>query len=570
MPRFRILAVLWLAATAPSLCATGPACAEAKSRTTSDVTSIKRFMEEGQAFFVIGQYERAAEVFDKGYAKHPYSAFLFNAGVALEKSNKLAEAVEHFKQYLKVDPTAPDAKEVAKRIDKVEQAIADQKSKATKPSSKPNADADSATKSLVIIDTEPPGANLHILRRMRGESNFLPGGENPEWQEVLMTHATANASLDVGQYHVQVEGLEGYRDGATSFEVLPGHVMQVKVSLSEKDFMGHLRVTSNVGTAAVYLDDPNKSKPAWGRTPHSELVSAGEHSVLVLATGYEPATKRFTLSKGEHQELQVDLQRLSFGTLRMTSNVSRAKVFLDGSEVSSYTKSTRSWELQNLKAGTHRLRVLAEGRKPLEAEVQIPRGQVLPAYAHLVVFPPRAAAYAQAIIGGVLLGGGIYFGLESNRLYGEMKEDRASGTLASNDPRELRGKLYSVGADLAFVGSAVLSGLSIYNFTRDPLPPSRLVARPPLEFDTPPSATTTAPTAPPKRANRSESRGTPRATATKEPKRSESEAPPRANTATKATNEAALDTPPKTDTALTAPAKKATGAAESQSTQGKP
>ncbi|HEY5961924.1 MAG TPA: hypothetical protein VIV60_35440, partial [Polyangiaceae bacterium] len=144
-------------------------------------------------------------------------------------------------------------------------------------------------------------------------------------------------------------------------------------------------------------------------------------------------------------------------------------------------------ELRKVQAGRHRLRITAEGRKPVERDVEIPRGQVLPVRANLVVVPPRGAAYTQAIIGGVLLGAGIYVGLESNRLHDELKTEHQRGSLASDDSRALRGKVYSISADVAFLGATALSGLSVYNFLRDPLPPSRLVLRPVVEFDAVPA-----------------------------------------------------------------------------------
>lgn len=479
-----LLLGLWLLSASIGL---GSAmAAPADKRTVTNVDSIRRFMEKGQALFIAGQYQRAAEVFEAGYELHPYSAFLFNAGVALEKTGRLTEAIEHFKKYLEVDPKAPDAADVTKRIAKVEQALKEQSlSGPAKTTGKPAGDVDVATKSLVIVETEPPGAPLRILRRTRGDTAFDTVGDNPDWAEVLATESPANVSLDVGQYHVRVDKFQDYNPGDTSFEVLSGHVLQVKVSLAQGQFMGHLRVTSNVASARIFIDDPSEKGQPWGKSPFGDFLSIGEHAVLVTATGYEPVTRAIVLDRSQQQELHVDLQRLSVGGLRVSSNVAGAAVTLDGMPVGRCDRLEVPLELQKLNSGKHRLRVTADGRKPLEAEIDIPRGQYLPVHARLVVVPPRGAAYTQAIIGGVLLGGGIYFGLESNRLYDELKSDRAHGTLASDDPRELRGKLYSIGADVAFLGAAALSGLSAYNFLHDPLPPSRLVTYKPVEFDTP-------------------------------------------------------------------------------------
>ena len=83
----------------------------------------------------------------------------------------------------------------------------------------------------------------------------------------------------------------------------------------------------------------------------------------------------------------------------------------------------------------------------------------------------------------MLLGGSIYLGLESNRLYDELGADRAAGILVSGDSRASRGKWFAIGADLTFIGSAALGGLATYNFVRDPLPPSRLELGKLGEFD---------------------------------------------------------------------------------------
>ena len=117
---FSILVSL-LTLTIPTTASAAP-----KAREITSVDSIRRFMEKGQALFVAGQYSKSAEVFEAGYELHPYSAFLFNAGVAYEKADRLADALSRFKKYAEVDPNAPDHAEVQKRIVRIEQAITEQ------------------------------------------------------------------------------------------------------------------------------------------------------------------------------------------------------------------------------------------------------------------------------------------------------------------------------------------------------------------------------------------------------------------------------------------------------------
>ncbi|MGC4067795.1 MAG: PEGA domain-containing protein [Polyangiaceae bacterium] len=379
--------------------------ADGKKSTVTNVDSIRRFMEKGQALFLGGQHLRAAEVFDAGFDLHPYSAFLFNAGVALEKAGKLDEAVEHFKKYLEVDPKAPDKAEVEKRIERVLQAIEEQK-RAPK-AAPPTPAVEEATKSLVIIETEPSLAPLRVFRRMIGNATFNPEGSNPEWVRVVDGISPMNASLDVGSYHVVVDEFDDNNRGDADFEVLAGHVLQVQVNLSQGQFMAHLRISSNVERARVYLDDPKLAKAPWGKTPFGDFLPAGDHVLVVAATGYETVTRKLSLARAEQQELRIELKRKSVGSLRISSNVDDTAVAVDGKLVGRIADGKPPLEITDLAAGKHSLRLTARGRKPLEAEVEVPKGQALPVAAHLVVVPPRGAAWTQAILSGVVLGGGI-------------------------------------------------------------------------------------------------------------------------------------------------------------------
>jgi hypothetical protein len=466
------------------------AWAEPPKQAVTNIDSIRHFMEKGQSLFISGQHLRAAEVFDAGYELHPYSAFLFNAGVALEKAGKLAEAIEHFQKYIEVDPKAPDSAEVKKRIARVEATLEDQKKQqaAKKPEPAPSQEPQTeemATKSLVILETEPKGATLRIFRRTQGDAPLNLDKPQAEWEQVLEGTSPMNASLDVGAYHVIVDPFQDNNRGDTAFEVQSGHVLQVKVNLSQGQFMAHLRVRSNVPKARVYLDDPELKREPWGRTPFGDFLPAGDHVLVVAATGYETVRKKISLARSDQGELEIPLQRLPQGRLRVTSNVDESEIFIDGKWVGKVQLNKPPMEVKELPAGAHHLRISAKGRKPVESSILIPKGQAIPVYAHLVVLPPRGAAWTQAIISGVLLGGGIYMGLESNRHYDELSRERRHGTLSNDDPRALRGKIYAIGADVSFVGSAILGGLATYNFIRDPLPPSRLITGQPVEFDAP-------------------------------------------------------------------------------------
>ena len=375
--------------------------AAAKSQDVTSVDSIRRFMEKGQALFVAGQYAKAAEVFETGYELHPYSAFLFNAGVAFEKSERLDEALARFKKYLDVDKSAPDRADVERRIERIERELADRtaaEKAGKKPEVAPRTDTtEEATKSLVIVETEPPGATVHFYQQVAKDAKFEDAKDNPGFKPILSDKAPANVSLDVGHYHIVVDAVADFNPSEADLDVLPGHLHQLKLNLSQGAFMAYLRLAVTPRRAQVYLDDPQRQKAPWSQGTHGELVRTGAHQLLVVAPGFTQLTRELTLLPGQKEELSVALERVSYGEIRIDSNAHQIQVAVDGRPVGSWTNGQHPLSVRDLPAGSHRLSVTSEGRKPLVDTVDVPRGQVRMVRAIMVVTPPRGAAWTQAV-----------------------------------------------------------------------------------------------------------------------------------------------------------------------------
>jgi tetratricopeptide (TPR) repeat protein len=466
----------------------------------SKIEAIRTRMEQGQALFAAGSLREAAKVFDDGYQAYPYSAFLFNAGVCYQKLAERDRALDRFRQYLRVDPAAPDAARVRERIVRLEAELGKSTSLDAALEAGEEAGAeptDAATpeagpveeignmKSLVLIETNPDGAPL-VLYSRAGESTgpFVIGGDNPGYTRLLETHAPANLTLDVGRYHVVVEKFRGYNESQADIDVVAGKVLVFKANLSQGQFMAFLRVSANVRGAYAYLDDPEKQKPEWGVVPHGELVAAGTHRVLVEAPGFEPVTRDVVLAPGDQKELELTLARVGYGYLRVDANAPEIVIQLDGIPAGSWRSGEPPLELK-LPSGPKELVVKASGRKTLRVTVNVPKGQVLPVHALLIATYPRGVAWTQAIIGGVLVGAAIWTGVESNRVYHQLESDRHRGVLVADDDRVLKGRLLAIGADAGFVLGGVLGALATYNFVKDPLPESSVRNQRPREFPDP-------------------------------------------------------------------------------------
>jgi hypothetical protein len=487
----------------------GTATAQTRDSASRKMEAIRQLMEKGQGQYLAGNYAGAAEVFEGGYKQYPYSAFLFNAGVCYQKLGDPERALGKFRDYVKADPTAPDVDKVNQRIQALEAArgVSVPITPGTEPgapdadagvppgpapSGPPVADDESAMRSLVVVETDPPDAPLRFYSRT--EPNAVPfqlGTQNPGWKEIANARSPANLSLAVGKYHVVVEKFRDFNESHADIDVSPGHVYQFKANLSQGEFMAFLRVSANVKGAYVWLDDRKKERPFWGTTPHGELVAAGRHEVLVEAPGFEPLLAPVMVNHGEQKEMEVAMVRVGFGIIRVDSNAPEVKVRIDEQPKGVWRSGTEPLDVQS-PSGQHKLTVIADGRKTFEGMIEVPRGQVLPVHVKMIPKYPRGAAWTQAVIGAAFIGAAAYFGNESNKIHDQLEADRAEGRLEETDSRANKGRWYAVGANGGFVVGGVLGALATYNFIKDPLPESSLRVEKPIEFQDPRKAQPTA------------------------------------------------------------------------------
>lgn len=468
---------------ASALCAPAEALAQPGSET---LESIRRQMEEGQGLFLAGKYQEAAATFEAGYAKYPYSAFLFNAGVCHQKSNQPQAALRAFQEYLRKDPDAPDAADVKARVLALEAGLgAEQSTTNVAPGSAASSTRAASMKSLVVVETDPAAAPLRVFRRTQDDAAPFVATESshPGWELVAERTTPTDLTLDVGRYHVVIDKFRDFNMSETDIDVAAGHVHQFKANLSQGAFLGFLRVSSNVLGATIYLDDVANGPP-WGVAPHGELVKPGAHEVRVEALGYQSVTKQVGVEAGENLELEVDLARVTHGVVRLDATVPLVSVYEGDTLLGRWQEGAPALEI-TLPSGPHQLLVQAPGHKDLRADVEVPQGQILPVRATMVKKYPRGTAWTTAIVAAGLIGASTYFAVESNRLEGELSAERAAGTLSSGDPRIDQGYWYSIGADAGFAAGGLVGVLSLYNFLKDPYPEPELRRGRLLEFKRP-------------------------------------------------------------------------------------
>ncbi len=477
------------------------AVAQTRGSASQKLEAIRQLMEKGQGQYLAGNYAGAADIFEGGFKQYPYSAFLFNAGVCYQKLGAPERALGKFREYLKVDPKAPDLEKVNQRIAALESAqgvpaipptdagvgggATDPGVPGTPVPAPATPDDESAMRSLVVIETDPPDAPLRFYARTEPTAApFVLGAANAGWKEIAAARAPANLTLSVGKYHVVVEKFRDFNESHADIDVSPGHVYQFKANLSQGEFMAFLRVSANVKGAYVWLDDKRKERPFWGTTPHGELVAAGPHEVLVEAPGFEPLLAPVLVRHGEQKEMEVAMVRVNYGFLRIDSNAPEVKVRIDEQPSGVWKSGTEPLTVR-APSGEHKLTIVSDGRKTFDGMINVPRGQVLPVHVKMIPRYPRGGAWTQAVIGAAFIGAAAYFGNESDKIYDQLRADRSAGRLEENDSRANKGRWFAVGANGGFAVGGVLGVLATYNFIKDPLPESSIRTDKPVEPDDP-------------------------------------------------------------------------------------
>lgn len=438
------------------------ATARAQTDDGGAIERARQHMERGQALYLQARFEEAAAEFEAAYEAQPFSAFLYNAGVALERAGQPGRAADYFERYLSTDPGSADAASVRERIASLRAAAAPPPVESPPDGTEPPEPAETPAPeeapepveslenlmSLLSVRTNPAGATIRVMDGDREVSS----GPTP------FAHTLAE-----GRYHVVVEHPD-FQTVEQDVSIDPGKVYVVIVEMSQGEFLGYLRVQSDVAGAQVYIDD--RAQGPRGQTPFEAPIPVGAHQIWVERPGYQLAQREVEVGVGEDVTVQLELSRVEYGRLRVVANVEGARVLVDDVQVGEVP-----YEGQ-VSAGPHRVRVESEGMKAFEAQVTIENGQLTPMRVRLRPGVDRGSAWVTSVFTALFIGGGVTLALLGNDWMSGLRAEQEAGRLTSDDPRFDQGLYLYIAADAAFGLSVILGGLALYYFLYDPLPPS--------------------------------------------------------------------------------------------------
>lgn len=440
--------------------------APASAQSSEALKKAQAAFDQAQLDYLQGKFDEAAKGFQDAYAARQFPQFLYNTGACYHMKGKrdgsaesYVAAVGFYEKYLAADPKAADRPKVEKAIGVLKAEI--QRLKAAPPPAgeakapaAPSAEVqnlgDAKPRSLVVIESEPPGATIFLDDRKQGGFGTTP------W----------SGSIE-GTHKVIIEK-RGFMASESEVTGDPNKLFVLRAVLGKEAYLGWVDVTSNVPGADIYVDDKNVG--IIGRTPHSQNIKPGKHTFWVTAEGYNEARIEVEVAPGGTHEVKASLKGTPVGKLNVIGlGIEDSKIYVDGK-----VACERGPCLRTLPAGEHTLRVERSGMKPFQRRVEVQPKTETTVRVSLSSRPGRGDAVAAYILAAAFGGGGAFLGLQAQKLRDDLRKEIDAGAppVDTRDPRFTRGKIFAIAADATYALAGITALTAIYYTFRDKGPPS--------------------------------------------------------------------------------------------------
>ncbi|MHC2995496.1 MAG: PEGA domain-containing protein [Candidatus Atribacteria bacterium] len=144
-------------------------------------------------------------------------------------------------------------------------------------------------------------------------------------------------------------------------------------TIAPPTYYGRIIALSNPQGAKVYLDNIYR-----GLTPlNLDRVTSGQHWIKFVMSGYQEWSSYISVSPYRTTTISANLiPKPSYGSISISCNQSRAKIFLDGT-YEKRTSLTKPVVLKNVKEGFHELTVIKDGFRTWVEDVWVYTGETV-------------------------------------------------------------------------------------------------------------------------------------------------------------------------------------------------
>ncbi len=213
-----------------------------------------------------------------------------------------------------------------------------------------NAPAPPPPYGTISINSTPAGGLVYIDGQFRGYAPI-------DFGELVGSH---NLRIELGNYQVFEQNIN----------VRSGQTTRVDVSLVRIVQTGTVNFVSQPSGAEVFVGNNRV-----GVTPTGPIsYNSGTYQALYRLGGYGESTVSFSVSANSNQTVNANLAPLQ-GILLIRSNISGARVFVNGQDYGAIPTGTGTGRINDLPAGRHQLTVVAAGYNTFLADFTIQPGQ---------------------------------------------------------------------------------------------------------------------------------------------------------------------------------------------------
>jgi hypothetical protein len=369
---------------------------------------------------------------------------------------KYEEAVKYYEQYVGASKNAGDQAATQKRIEVLKKEIARLATKppdavpTEEPSKEVKALKEARPRGLVVIESQPQGATIHL-----GSKDGEVLGPTP-W----------NGNFDSDQKIFLVK--EGYKVVEQLVKPSDEKLLLVVVSMAEQDYLGFVEITSNIPESEIYVDD--KSVGVYQKTPWKGNLPPGKHKIWITKEGYNEHYQEIEVVAGENLKVAATLEGKPVGYVNVRGpEIDRNKIYLDGEVLCERGPCRKA-----VQEGKHVISVRRGGHKSFDRDFDLQARTELTVYAKLEEKPLRTDAIVAYIVGAAFVGGGLFALNTAQSIRDELADDIAAGNpaVSQEDGRFLESRIWSIAGHTAIGLGAITGAFAIYYTFRDKGPPS--------------------------------------------------------------------------------------------------